>query len=264
MEASVMKKTLSCALLGTLLADPTAAAPQTGEFRFAVSPKGGEANWGLYDAVFVFSESTTIDPSVTAGFIGHPHLRTVIGKTAEEQAAALNCELNALTADVECEYKFLITFPDTDALSASPFAASAHIVQTYLLPLDNSTERVRMRERNGETLYTHTVKRRIDDLSCEEIESEITKAEYDMLLKRADIRKKPVEKTRWCILHEGVYFELDIYPFWADRAIVEIELSEKSDAPLPFPPYFRVIREVTSDLRYKNVRLADEVPMDPL
>ena len=259
-----MKKTFSCALLGTLLTDPTAAAPQTGEFRFAVSPKGGESEWGRYDAVFVFSESTTIDPSVLAGFIGHPHLRAVIGKTAEAQAAALQRELNALTADVECEYKFLITFPDTDALRQSPFAACAEIVQTYLIPTDNSTERVRMRERNGEILYTHTVKRRINDRSCEEIESEIPKSEYDALLGRADPEKKPVRKTRWCILHEGYYFELDIYPFWKDRAIVEIELSEETSTQLPFPPYFRVVREVTSDLRYKNVRLSEEVPMDAL
>lgn len=259
-----MKKAYSCALLGTFLTDPTAAAPKTEEFCFAVSPRGGESEWGRYDAVFVFSESTKIDPSVIAGFIGHPHLRAVIGKTAEEQEAAFTRELNALTADVESEYKFLITFPDTDALKKSPFAAYARIVQTYLIPADNSTERVRMRERNGEILYTHTVKRRIDDRSCEEIESEISKAEYDALLTRADPKKKPVRKTRWCILHEGVYFELDIYPFWTDRAIVEIELSEDTIAPIPFPPYFRVIREVTSDLRYKNVRLSEEVPMDPL
>ena len=120
-----MKKAYSCALLGTFLTDPTAAAPKTEEFCFAVSPRGGESEWGRYDAVFVFSESTKIDPSVIAGFIGHPHLRAVIGKTAEEQEAAFTRELNALTADVESEYKFLITFPDTDPLKKSPFAAYA-------------------------------------------------------------------------------------------------------------------------------------------
>ena len=260
-----MSKHIVCALLGAHLPEPSdLCAFEAQGFRFLRHPQGGAAEWNRYEAVFVFSDTTQISPDAVNGWIGHPHLRTIVGSTAEIRLASLQTELFALTSDVECERKFLVTFPDLNALEQSPFAACAHIVQTYLLPIDNCTERVRMRESDGEIIYTHTVKRRIDDMSCEEIESTLSKADYDAFLKRADPRKKPVEKTRWCILHEGFYFELDIYPFWTDRAIVEVEVATPTDAPFPFPPYFRVVRAVTGDLRYKNVRLADEVPMDPL
>jgi CYTH domain-containing protein len=173
-------------------------------------------------------------------------------------------EIDVLFSGEECERKFLVSYPDLTSLENSPFANQAHIIQTYLLSDADATERVRRRERNGEVIYTHTVKRRIDRLTSEEQESQIDALQYRALLCRADPSKTPIEKTRYCILHQGHYFELDVYPFWRDRAIVELELSERSDEEICFPPQIRLIREVTDDVRYKNVRLAIEVPFDEI
>ena len=51
------------------------------------------------------------------------------------------------------------------------------------------------------------------------------------------------------------YFEIDVYPFWSDQAIMEIELSDPNEE-IRFPEIIRVIREVTEDERYKNSSLA--------
>lgn len=51
------------------------------------------------------------------------------------------------------------------------------------------------------------------------------------------------------------YFEIDIYPFWMDKAIMEIELSEPNEE-IRFPEMINVIREVTEDDQYKNSSLA--------
>jgi CYTH domain-containing protein len=56
-------------------------------------------------------------------------------------------------------------------------------------------------------------------------------------------------------MHENQYFEIDVYPFWNDRAIMEIELSNADDN-IVFPEYIDIIKEVTSDPSYKNAALA--------
>ncbi len=57
--------------------------------------------------------------------------------------------------------------------------------------------------------------------------------------------------------------EFDIYPFWQERAILEIEL-ESEDQQTIIPDWVHVIRDVTFDYRYKNVQLAAQVPMDTI
>ena len=54
---------------------------------------------------------------------------------------------------------------------------------------------------------------------------------------------------------ENQYFEIDVYPFWKDKAIVEIELRDEN-VPIVFPDMLKVIREVTDDESYKNASLA--------
>ena len=254
------------ALLGTPTPSVSAFLVEQKHLNCIWNPEGGEARWKGYDAVFVFAgrDPDAVSAETVAGFIGHPHLRVIYGETAEDVLKRLLREIDVLFSGEECERKFLVTYPDLASLDASPFAAYARIVQTYLVSEDGATERVRRRERNGEVIYTHTVKRRIDCLTSEEQESQIDALQYRDLLCRADPSKKPIEKTRYCILHQGCYFELDVYPFWRDRAIVELELSERSDEEICFPPQIRLIREVTDDVRYKNVRLAIEVPFDEI
>ena len=56
---------------------------------------------------------------------------------------------------------------------------------------------------------------------------------------------------------------MDIYPFWQDRAILEVEVRGEEETVL-LPRGLHVIREVSADKRYKNVNLAKEIPTDPL
>jgi CYTH domain-containing protein len=57
-------------------------------------------------------------------------------------------------------------------------------------------------------------------------------------------------------MYEGQYFEIDLFPFWSDRALCEVELSHEH-APVNLPPALKVIREVTDDAAYSNAALAE-------
>ncbi|MBP0968823.1 MAG: hypothetical protein J5744_01630 [Oscillospiraceae bacterium] len=156
---------------------------------------------------------------------------------------------------IEIEHKYLIEYPDRDRLLAVPGADSAVITQTYLESDEGITERVRSWEQGGVVRYYHTVKRRLSELTHLEDESEIPEPEYLELLNRKRTGSEVIEKERILIPYAGRTVEVDIYPFWNDRAVAEVEIMSEDEEVL-LPDCIRVIREVTSDGRYKNASLA--------
>lgn len=167
-------------------------------------------------------------------------------------------------APLEIERKYLICYPNMAVLTKAEGYSKTEIEQTYLKS-DGSPfgGRVRKRGANGKYTYTKTYKRSITAVKRIEIEEEITREEYDSLLKEADPMSQTVKKQRHCFLYEGLLFELDIYPFWNDRAILEVEL-ESEDAQFAMPPFIEVVKEVTQDKRYRNRSIAKSVPCDNL
>ena len=71
----------------------------------------------------------------------------------------------------------------------------------------------------------------------------------------ADTERRQIRKTRYCLSLNNLYYEIDVYPFWNDKAIAEIELSDEN-AEITFPDYIKVIKEVTDDPEFKNASLA--------
>jgi len=155
----------------------------------------------------------------------------------------------------EIERKFLIEYPDIEWLEGLSSCQHAKIVQTYLVSPPKEERRVREWISETEHLYFQTVKRKISDIKRIETESAISHKDYQRLLKDADPTKRQICKTRYRLTFEDQCFEIDVYPFWQDKAIAEIELCDEN-TPIVFPKEIKVIREVTSDENYKNEALA--------
>jgi CYTH domain-containing protein len=160
---------------------------------------------------------------------------------------------------LEIERKFLIEYPDPVWLERQPGSRRVEIIQTYLLSDGSSTRRVRSWTEAGRTVYIRTCKRRLSDRTRVEVEDELTQADYLALLSQADPARHPLEKTRWCIPFDSHVLEIDLYPFWNDQAVLEVELQSEGEEFL-LPPEIRVIREITGDPRYLNSSLARELP----
>ena len=162
----------------------------------------------------------------------------------------------------EIERKFLIAFPGRDVLCRC--GDVTEITQTYLVPdEDGFNERVRKRGKNDVWTYTHTRKKHLSDVRRIELEDEISEEEYSELLKKADVSKNVICKTRYCLEYEGQLFEIDVFPFWKGRAFMEIELACE-EQEVRFPPDITIARELTGDRRYTNYALSDSIPDEPL
>lgn len=160
---------------------------------------------------------------------------------------------------LEIERKFLIAYPDTARLDRLSGGNRSEISQTYLVSEKGTSERVRARTKNGVTVYTHNTKIKLSSMKRIEMEDEVSEAEYNELLRRADPTCRTIEKVRYCVPVGEFVFEIDIFPFWQDKAFMEVEMPSE-DTKVDLPDFVNIIREVTEDNRYTNHALAKELP----
>ena len=204
-------------------------------------------------------EAAALDDKLIATWTGHPHFRVIDNSSDfEDKMKNLIAEIRSFLGEpepFEIERKYLIEYPDLKWLEKIDNCTRVEIIQTYLNSPDSEETRVRQRGENGSYTYTKTTKKNINNLKRIEIEKRLSKDEYLSLLMNADINKRQIRKNRYCLMSDNQYFEIDIYPFWQDKAIVEIELKSE-DEEVHFPKKLKVIREVTDDVAYKNASLA--------
>jgi len=204
-------------------------------------------------------QAAALDDKLIAAWTGHPHLRIIDNTTDfEDKMIRLISEISSFLGEpepFEIERKFLIEYPDVNELEKLPNCQRVEIIQTYLTSPDGEESRVRQRGLNGNYIYFQTTKRTLTNLKRVEVERRLSKDEYLLLLMEADPDCRPIRKTRYCLTYDNQYFEIDVYPFWNDKAILEIELNTETDI-IRFPKLIRVIKEVTDDNSYKNASLA--------
>lgn len=157
----------------------------------------------------------------------------------------------------EIERKYLILMPDPSVLSPENGAVRYEIEQIYLASDNGVNRRIRRRTHETKTVCTYTEKVRISDLVRLETEHEIPLSDYEERKKEADPARLPLEKTRYVIPYNGHFCEIDLFPFWKDHALLEIECRDEKDAGalLP-PPWLAVVRDVTSEPGYTSHALS--------
>ncbi len=205
-------------------------------------------------------KAAELDDRLISAWTGHPHLRIIDNSTNfKDKLRRLIAEISSFLGEpepFEIERKFLIEYPDIHWLESLPNCQRIEIIQTYLKTDEDEEVRVRQRGSDGHYIYTETTKRTVSSVKRVEIERRLSEREYLRLLMNADTTRRQIRKDRYCLTYENQYFEIDVYPFWEDKAIAEIELSDES-TEIKFPEEIRVIREVTDDEAYKNASLAN-------
>ena len=204
-------------------------------------------------------EAAAIDDKLIAAWTGHPHLRVIDNSSDfDEKLKRLISEISSFLGEpepYEIERKYLIEYPDIKWLESLPNCQRIEIIQTYLMSDQDEEIRIRQRGFNGSYIYFQTIKRKVSGAKRVEIETRLSEKEYLSLMMEADTTRRQIRKSRYCLMYDNQYFEIDIYPFWKDKAIAEIELNDEK-AEVRFPKQIKVIREVTGDESYKNASLA--------
>lgn len=204
-------------------------------------------------------QAIELDSKGIENWNGHPHLRIIDNSTDFKQKInRVMAEVYAILGEpvpTEIERKFLIEKPNLEELTKHVPITVVNIVQTYLKSENENEVRVRQRGINGSYFYYLTEKKTISNMKRVEKERKISSKQYIEFLNKADTSLKQIIKKRACFVYQNQYFELDLYDFSDDKAIVEIELTKETDE-IHFPDFIKVIKEVTDDISYRNHSLA--------
>lgn len=194
---------------------------------------------------------------------GNPHYRFIpVCDTIEKKKELLIKEIKhflGIPKPLEIERKYLIKYPDISYLM-SLICEKVEITQCYMINKIGQRFRLRQRGNSESKIYIKTEKKKISETIREEIETRLTKDEYTYLVKN-NAMTGSITKDRYCLMYNGIYFEIDIFPFWKKQAYLEIELQNEYDK-INIPEFLNVIEEVTYKPEYKNVALCKHIPKE--
>ena len=162
--------------------------------------------------------------------------------------------MNDMECKIELEKKFLTRYPKLNLIMEKYNPIKYEIEQIYLLS-DVGSRRIRMRKTGDETVYIETIKVRINGSKCYEYERELSADEYEKFKEEADPNRSPIIKERYVFPYKNKVMEMDVYPFWTDRAVLEIELESEEDEYF-IPEEIKVLKDVSNSRKYKNAQLA--------
>ena len=222
--------------------------------------KGAEFAYDLGNAARTESleSAREMDDRTLRAWQGHPNLRIIDNSVNfEEKINRAMRELYRILGEpmpmVE-KRKFLVEMPNVFALAQRYNALALDMMQTYLCVTNPTVERRIRQQANGEEyLYFYTEKHTMPDGAQWVTEKPISEKVYIRYLMEGDSSLHSVRKTKYRFIYGDCRFELDVYPFSQDRAIL---FMYSSGADAPMPPEIEVIREVTGDPAYKNRQLA--------
>lgn len=205
-------------------------------------------------------EAIVKDEKTMKAWIGHPHLRVFDNSTNfDGKIKRIVAELLSVLGEptpMEIERKFLIKKPSEQVIESLGCVSKSNIIQTYLKTIKPGVER-RVRQRgsvkDGFSFY-YTEKFDISDGVRDEVEDKISPDKYISLLTEADTSLYQISKERYCFVYKNRYYEMDIYPFSEEYAILEIELNDINE-DIELPP-LEIIKDVTDDKSYRNNALA--------
>ena len=231
-------------------------------FHLVTAAKGAEKYYSLannaarYETV---EQAVSLDERLISSWTGHKYMRIIDNSTDfEGKMRRLEMEVAVFLKEeqpYQIERKYLIRMPDLNWLENTMMSRKIRIDQTYLMSDPSEEIRVRRRGEDGVYIYYETHKRVLEGMKRISTETRLSQSEYRRRLKNADLSRRTIHKTRYCLTYNNQYFEIDIYPFWKDQAILEIELRDEDEA-IDFPKQIELIKEVTDDPAYKNASLA--------
>ena len=200
-------------------------------------------------------QARLLDKKVINAWTGHSHLRVInnhedfdkkINRVLKEISFVLG-----LPQPIEEERKYIV-----EVVGELPDCIVSEITQTYLVAEPGCEVRLRKRGWEGKYVNVHTTKKQISEKERLETERQISNNLYNSLLQQADPYRHTIYKIRKSFIWKGQYFELDTYLKPINDLVILETKGVASDESVKFPPFIRVVEDITGNRKYYNYNLA--------
>ena len=196
-----------------------------------------------------------LDKKIINAWTGHPHLRVInndddfdrkINRVVKEISNVLG-----LPQPIENERKYIV-----EITGAMADYTETDITQTYLASEPGNEVRLRKREWKGNRVNVHTTTKRISPTEEIVVERQVSNNLYESLLQQADPYRQTIHKNRKSFIYQGQFFELDTYLKPVDNLVILETKGIARHEDIKFPPFLKVVKDITGDIRYYNYTLA--------
>jgi CYTH domain-containing protein len=197
-----------------------------------------------------------LDKKVIKAWTGHPHLRVI------NNHDDFDCKMNRVIMEISNvlglpqpiveERKYIVEL--TGELPED--SIQSEITQTYLQGEPGAEIRLRKRGWGQKQVYVHTTKKKTSENEELVTERQINLSLYEMMLSLADPQRCTIQKQRNSFIWKGQYFEVDIYQGCLEGLVILETKGIAEGEPVKFPPFLKVIKDVTGNEEYYNYTLA--------
>lgn len=197
-----------------------------------------------------------LDKRVIQAWTGHPHMRVI------NNHDDFDCKMNRVIKEISNvlglpqpiveERKYIIEL----AGELPEDSIQSEITQTYLKGDDNEEIRLRKRSWGQKQVFVHTSKKKISDSEELVTERQINNSLYEMMLGLADPTRQTIHKIRNSFVWKGQYFEVDSFQDQLQGLVILETKGIAEGEPVKFPPFIKVIEDITGNEQYYNFSLA--------
>ena len=196
-----------------------------------------------------------LDKKVNKAWTGHPHLRVI--NNHDDFDTKLRSVLKEISnvleipQPIEDERTYIV-----ELTGQLPESIESEITQTYLVADPDCEIRLRRRSWSGEVVNVHKTKKRISPTEVLETERQVSNALYESLLQQADPYRATIRKTRRSFIWRGQFFQIDTFYTPVNNLILLETKGVAQTESVNFPPFIRVVKDVTGNPEYYNYNIA--------
>ena len=197
-----------------------------------------------------------LDKKVINAWTGHPHLRVI--DNHDDFESKLNRVLMEISSvvglpqPVRDERIFRV-----EIVGEIPECSESEITQTYLVSEPGSEIRLRRREfSGGKVVNVHRTKKRVSDTEIIETVRQVDNNLYEQMLHQADPYRATIKKKRQSFIWKGRFFQIDTFHSPVNDLVTMETKGIAEQESIIFPPFIKVLEDVTHNPRYLNYNIA--------
>lgn len=197
-----------------------------------------------------------LDKKVINAWSGHSRLRVInnhddfnakLSRVIQEISNVLGLPL-----PVEKERLYKV-----EVIGEIPGAIESQITQTYLVAEPGCEVRLRRREwSRGKVVNVHRSKKQISETQVIETERQVDNNLYEQMLQQADPYRSTIKKRRQSFIWKGQHFEIDTFLEPVSDLVILQSKGVAEQESVKFPPFVKVLEDVTGNVRYYNYHIA--------
>lgn len=195
-----------------------------------------------------------LDDKIIDAWIAHANYRMIdCAISVEDKANKLVHEISKFLNEDErfyIEKKYLVNIPDISYLDNLGGCSKVKMTLTYLNGSSEQCDiKLLLRNEDGKKFYQKIIKGNNKKSTIT-----LTADEYIDELDNKMIDRNSITKYRYSFIYHSVYYKIDVFEE-KNYSILEVDLLGNHEE-VHFPPFIKVIKDVSNDPNYKNYNIS--------